>query len=82
MAERITPQPVPITVDTGMAELADGSRAVVLTIHSPTGEAVYFMPPEFAAQLSDWLKTAAQQARTGLIVPGVQAPLPKTNGHK
>lgn len=81
-ANKVTPQPAPVTVDTGFAELADGSKAVVLTIHSVNGSGVYFMPPDFADKIADWLVSAAQQARTGLVVPGVvQLPLNRNNGH-
>lgn len=77
-ADRVQPQPVPLSADVGMVILPDGAKAVLLQLHSATGTAVYFLPPDFATTVSGMLADMAQQATSGLIVP--QAGLPPLNG--
>lgn len=65
----IQPQPVPLAVSVGQGQMPDGSLAVVLVIHSPVGQNVFFLDAENAKGVADGLSRAAQASGAGLVVP-------------
>lgn len=71
----VQPQPVPISVVVDVAR-GGGQSAVVLSVLSPTGTGVYFLPPDFAEQIAGMLTDRARQARSGLLVAPAGAALP------
>lgn len=50
------------------AEPFPNDPKVAITIHSPTGVAVYFIPPDAITELCAALQEAARMARSGLVV--------------
>lgn len=67
--QAVGPSPVPLTVNVAAAQRGDGTKLIVLEVHSPTGAAVYFMPPDFAVTVAKMIADNAAVARSGLIVP-------------
>jgi len=76
------PQPVPEAWIIGVVPMADGTQQVLVQIAGPTGVKVSFLEALPALQISEQIRDASRQARTGLIVPTGPVVLPPANGHK
>lgn len=77
----VPPAPVPTTWLT-QGVLADNNRRlVVITVATPTGQAVYFVTPEEAKTIAAQIESTADQLRTGLVIPvnGQMPPPPQPN---
>lgn len=65
----VMPQPTPTAFSFDL--FAQGQkRFVILTVHTPSGQAVYFMEPEIAFGVAKNMRSAAQAVmQMGIVVP-------------
>ncbi len=79
------PQPTPVQFLIEVEPMADGSHWLKLQAFTPTGQAVYFLPPQVAIELAGLLAEEGQKAKAKPIVPvpgPVALPWLPPNGHK
>jgi predicted transcriptional regulator len=61
--------PVPMNCAVDAVELPDGKRYLMLSFNTPTHEASYFIPDEWAVDYAMDVQAKAAQVKSGLIVP-------------
>ena len=65
----VQPQPAPMSIQMEQAVDPQGNKLVVLIIHHPLGQNVFFLNPDGAEHVGNGLLDAARLARTGLEIP-------------
>jgi len=64
----VQPGPVPMTVNVDTARNGNESL-VALQVYTPTGYAIYFLPPDLAKLIGEKLVDESRTASSGIVLP-------------
>lgn len=65
----VQPAPIPMTIQMGQAQGADGKKYVLLIVYTQQGQTVFHFEPDGAEKIAAGLIDTARLAKTGLEVP-------------